>query len=77
MSWKPRTVDPSRVCIVPCISMLGGLTSVTMHLDALETTVNSILMNVPVSHVSIEVYVWMEETTPTVPAWIVDPRDAL
>jgi hypothetical protein len=37
--------------MVPCIRMLLGLTSVIMHLDCLETTVNSTLMNVPISHV--------------------------
>jgi hypothetical protein len=35
---------------------------VTVHLDSLESTVNSALMNVKVSRVSMEVYVWMEET---------------
>ena len=48
--------------------MLLGLTSVTLHLDSLETTVNSTMMNVPVSHVSTEVYVWTEETSTTVTA---------
>lgn len=32
--------------------MLLGLTSVIVYLDFLETTVNSTLMNVPVSHIS-------------------------
>ena len=40
-----------------------GLTSV--YLDSLETHVNSTLMSVTVSHVFMEVYVWIEETTPT------------
>jgi hypothetical protein len=35
-----------------------------MHLDSLETTVTSTLINVPVSHVSMEVSVWIKETTP-------------
>lgn len=48
------------------VRMLLGLTSVTVHLDSLETTVNSTLMSVPVSPVSVEVYVWMEETTTSV-----------
>ena len=39
-----------------------GLTSV-IDLDSLETTVNSTLMSVPVSQVSMEICVWMEETT--------------
>ena len=45
--------------------MLSELTSVTMHLDSLETTVNSTLMNVPVIHVSMEVYGWTEKMTTT------------
>jgi hypothetical protein len=48
------------VYVVMCVRMLLGLTSVTLHLDSLETTVNSILMNVPVSHVSMEIYVGKE-----------------
>ena len=32
-------------------------------------------MNVPVSHLSIEVYVWMEETTTTVTAQVVDSQE--
>lgn len=50
-------VDPSQVCMVPCVRMLLGLTSVNVDLGSLETTVNSTLMNVPVSHVSMEVCV--------------------
>lgn len=56
------SVDPSPVCTAPRVRMLSGLTSVTVHLDSLETTVSSTLMNVPVSRVSMEVYAWMEET---------------
>ena len=67
-------VDPSHVYMMPCVRMLLGLTSVTVHLDSLETTVNSTLMNVPVSHVSMEVYVWMEKTTTTVAAKIEDSQ---
>jgi hypothetical protein len=37
------------------------LTTMTMHLVSLETTVNSTLMNVIVSHISMGIYVWMEE----------------
>ena len=48
------------------VRMLLELTSVILHLDSLETTVNSTLMNVPVSHVSMEVYVWREERSTTV-----------
>lgn len=55
-------VDPSPVYMVPHVRMLSGLTSVTVHLDSLEITVNSTLMNVPVSRVSMEVCAWMEET---------------
>lgn len=51
-----------------------GLTSVTIHLHSLETTVTSTLMNEPVSYVSMEIYVWMEETTPTVTAWVVNSQ---
>lgn len=50
-------VDPSQVCMVPCVRILLGLTSVNVDLGSLETTVNSTLMNVPVSHVSMEVCV--------------------
>ena len=64
-------VDPSYVYMVPRVRILLGLTSLTVHLDSLETTVNSTLMNVPVSLDSVEVYVWMEETTPTVTSWAV------
>ena len=61
---------------IPAMSTLChdtlGITSLTMHLDSLETTVTSTLMNVSVSYVSMEVFLWMEETTPTVTAWVVD-----
>ena len=59
--------------MVPLVRMLVGLTSVTVHLDSLETTVNSTLMNVPVSHVSMEVYV-LRETTTTVTTQRVDSQ---
>ena len=62
------------VYVVMCVRMLLGLTSVTLHLDSLETTVNSILMNVPVSHVSMEVYVCVEEITTTMTAQGVDSQ---
>ena len=48
--------------------------SVTVYQDSLETTLNSTLMNVPVSPVSMEVYVWMEKTTTTVAAKIEDSQ---
>lgn len=54
--------DPSLVSTVPHVRTLQGATPVTVHLDSLESTVNSALMNVKVSRVSMEVYVWMEET---------------
>ena len=38
--------DLSCVYTVPHVRMHMGLTSVTKHLDSLETTVNSTLMNV-------------------------------
>ena len=63
--------------MVPHVRMLLGLTSVTMYLDSLVTTVNSTLMNVPVSPVSMEVCVWREETTPSVSALGVDSEDTL
>ena len=47
-------VDPSCVYMVPYDRMLLGLTSLTVRLDSLETTVNSTLMNVSVSHLSME-----------------------
>ena len=50
-----------------CIRLLWGLTSVAMYLDALETTVNSTLMNAPISNVSIE-------TTTTLPAQVVNSQ---
>ena len=50
-------------------------TPVTVHLDSLETTVNSALINVSIRHVSMEVYVWMEVTTTSVTAWVVDSRE--
>ena len=46
MSWKLMNVDPCHVYVVLCFKMLLGLTSVTVHLESLETTVNSTLMNV-------------------------------
>lgn len=65
-------IDPTHVYLVPCVKMFLGLTFVTVHLDSLETTVNSTLMNVTVNHVSMEVYMWIEETTTTVTAWVMD-----
>lgn len=59
-------VDPCHVYVVLCFKMLLGLTSVTVHLESLETTVNSTLMNVPVRHISMEVFVWREERSTTV-----------
>lgn len=40
---------------VPYVRTLSGLTSVTVHLYSLEKATNSILMDVPGSHVSMEV----------------------
>ena len=37
----------------PCVRVLLRLTSVTVHLESLETTMNSTLMKVPVSLVSM------------------------
>ena len=51
-----------------------GLTSVTMHLDSLETIVKSNFMNVRVSHVPMEGYVLMEERTTTMTAQVVDSQ---
>lgn len=45
---------------------------VIMHRDSLETTVNSILMNVPFNQISLELYVWMVKTATTVTAQVVD-----
>ena len=67
-------VDPSHVYMVPCVRILLGLTSLTVRLDSLETTVNSTLMNVPVIHDSVEVFVWMKETIPSVTAQAVDSQ---
>lgn len=49
-----------------CAMILVGITSLTT--DSLETSVNSTLMNVPVSQVS------MEENTPTVTKQILDSQ---
>ena len=64
--WKLMNVDLSCVYVVPHIRMHVGLISVTKNLDSLETTVNSTLMNVPVRHISMEVFVWREERSTTV-----------
>ena len=55
VSWKLMNVDPSCVYMMPCVRMILVLTSVTVFQDSLETTVNSTLMDVPVSHVPMEV----------------------
>lgn len=60
MSWKLMGVDLSHVYMVPQVRMLLGLTFVIVLMDSLETTVNSAWMNTPVSHVSMELYVWMK-----------------
>ena len=57
--------------MVPGVRMLLRILPIIVHLDSLGTTVNSTLENVRVSHVSMEVYVWMEETTPTVTVQVV------
>ena len=53
----------------------NALTHGTVCLDSLETTANSTLMSGPVSYVSMEVYMWMEEPITTVTAQIVDLGD--
>ena len=68
-------VDLSHVYMVPQVRMLLGLTFVIVLMDSLETTVNSALINVSIRHVSMEVYVWMEVTTTSVTAWVVDSRE--
>lgn len=67
------TVDPSHVYVAPRNWMLMGLTSVTVLLDV--TTVSSTLMNVLVSHVSMEVHVWMEGTPTAVSSGVVDSQE--
>lgn len=52
-------------------------TSMTVYLDSLETTMNSTLMNVPVSYVSMEICVWMEETITTMSTQRVNSEDTL
>lgn len=60
--------------MMPNDRMLLGLTSLTMYLNALEITVYSSLMNVPFTHVSMEVCVWMKETSIIMPAQVVDSK---
>lgn len=55
MRWRSMNVDPSCVYTVPHVRGLLGLPSGTMPRDSLDTTVNSTLTNVPVSHVSMDV----------------------
>jgi hypothetical protein len=50
-------VHTSHVYTVPRVRMFLGLTSVTTLMDSLGTMMKSALMNVPVSHVFMEVYV--------------------
>lgn len=69
-----ENVDSSYVYILPCARMLLGPTSVTVHLDPLEITVNSTLVNGSVSHISMEVYMWIEERTTTMTAQVVDSQ---
>jgi hypothetical protein len=57
VSWKLINRVPSHVYMVPLVRMLMGLTSITVHLDSLETIVNSTLINMSASHISVEVYV--------------------
>lgn len=54
-----------------CQDALGAYFSI--YLDSLESTINSSLINVPVSHISMEVFEWMEETI-TIPAQVVDSK---
>jgi len=63
--------------MVPRVRMLLELTSVTIHPDSLETTVDSTLMSVPVSPVSMEVCVWTEEAILTVTAQVVDSQGCI
>ena len=65
-------VDLSLVYMVPHVRMLLGFTSVTKCPYSLETTMKSTLMNGSASHVSMEVYVWMEETITTMTVKKVD-----
>lgn len=67
-------IDPSHIYMVPNDRMLLWLTSLTMYLNALEITVYSSLMNIPFTHVSMEVYVWMKETSIIMPAQVVDSK---
>ena len=57
LSWKLINRVLSHVYMVPLVRMLVGLTSITVHLDSLETIVNSTLINMSASHISVEVYV--------------------
>lgn len=69
VSWKLVNVDPSHIYMVACVRMLW-----LTYLYSLETTMNSTLMNMPFNHVSMESYVWMEETTTSVTEGVVDSQ---
>lgn len=56
-----------------CQDTFEAYLPMTSHLDSLETAVISTLKNVPVSHVSMEVYVMIEKPT-TLLAQIVDSQ---
>lgn len=62
--------DPSHVNMELCVRMFLGLTSLTMYL---ETSMNSTLI-MPVSHISVKVYVWMEETKTNGSGQVVDSQ---
>ena len=59
-------VDPSHVYMGLCVRMLWGLTSVTMHMDSLDTNLNLTLIKLSVSLVSMKVCEWIEEVITTV-----------
>lgn len=70
-------VDPSHGYMVPHASIYMGLNSVTVYPHSLETNVNSTLMNVSVSSISMEVCMWMDETTPIVTPQELDSQGQL
>lgn len=63
--------DPSHVNMEPCVRMFLGLTSLTMYL---ETSMNSTLIMCQSSHISMKVYVWMEETKTNGSGQVVDSQ---
>lgn len=63
--------DPSHVNMESCVRMFLGLTSLTMYL---ETSMNSTLIMCQSSHISMKVYVWMEETKTNGSGQVVDSQ---